>query len=54
MAIGNRLRALRESKSLSQGDIENGLVCCAATSHGLKRTHRIPACEDVGPYDGMY
>lgn len=54
MVIGDRLRALRESKSLSQDDIENGLVCCAATSHGLKRTHRILACEDVCPYGGMY
>jgi transcriptional regulator with XRE-family HTH domain len=36
MIIGDRLRALREEKKLSQGDIEKRTACFAATSPALK------------------
>ena len=36
MVIGNRLKELRESKELSQGDIEKRTGLLRATSRGLK------------------
>ena len=36
MIIGERLRAMREEKQLSQGDIENAPACSGATSRASR------------------
>jgi transcriptional regulator with XRE-family HTH domain len=43
MLIGDRLRALREEKNLSQGDIEKGtgLLCCYISR--VENGHTVPA-----------
>src|SRR5215467_4540036 len=47
MLIGNRLRALRESKNLSQGDIEKrtGLLRCYISR--VENGHTVPAIETI-------
>ena len=47
MIIGERLRALREAKNLSQGDIENrtGLLRCYVSR--VENGHTIPAIETL-------
>jgi transcriptional regulator with XRE-family HTH domain len=47
MIIGDRLRALREEKNLSQGDIETrtGLLRCYVSR--VENNHTIPAVETV-------
>lgn len=47
MIIGERLRALRESKNLSQGDIENrtGLLRCYVSR--VENGHTIPALDTL-------
>ncbi len=47
MIIGDRLRALREQKKLSQGDIENrtGLVRCYVSR--VENGHTVPAIETL-------
>lgn len=47
MLIGNRLRELRESKTLSQGDIEKrtGLLRCYISR--LEKGHTVPAVETI-------
>jgi transcriptional regulator with XRE-family HTH domain len=48
MIIGDRLRALREEKNLSQGDIEKrtGLIRCYVSR--VENNHTIPAIETLG------
>ena len=47
MVIGNRLRELRESKNLSQGDIEKrtGLLRCYISR--VENGHTVPAIETL-------
>jgi transcriptional regulator with XRE-family HTH domain len=47
MIIGDRLRALREEKNLSQGDIEHrtGLLCCYISR--VENGHTVPAVETL-------
>src|SRR6267143_3228073 len=47
MLIGNRLRELRESKELSQGDVEKrtGLLRCYISS--VENGHTVPAIETL-------
>ncbi|HVS88219.1 MAG TPA: helix-turn-helix transcriptional regulator [Candidatus Acidoferrum sp.] len=47
MIIGDRLRALREEKKLSQGDIEErtGLIRCYVSR--VENNHTIPAIETL-------
>ena len=47
MIIGDRLRALREEKNLSQGDIEKrtGLIRCYVSR--VENNHTIPAIETL-------
>jgi transcriptional regulator with XRE-family HTH domain len=47
MVIGNRLRELRESKSLSQGDIEKrtGLLRCYISR--VENGHTVPSIETL-------
>jgi len=47
MIIGDRLRALREEKNLSQGDIEKrtGLIRCYVSR--VENNHTIPAIETI-------
>ncbi|SRR5260221_14682167 len=47
MAIGNRLRELRESKELSQGDIEKrtGLLRCYISR--VENNHTVPSVESL-------
>jgi len=47
MVIGNRLRELRESKNLSQGDIEkrSGLLRCYISR--VENGHTVPAVETL-------
>src|ERR1700732_2118772 len=47
MIIGDRLRALRETKNLSQGDIEKrtGLLCCYISR--VENGHTVPAIETL-------
>jgi transcriptional regulator with XRE-family HTH domain len=46
--IGERLRALREQKNLSQGDIEEktGLLHCYVSR--VENGHTVPGCRDLG------
>jgi transcriptional regulator with XRE-family HTH domain len=47
MIIGDRLRALREEKKLSQGDIEKrtGLIRCYVSR--VENNHTVPAIETI-------
>jgi transcriptional regulator with XRE-family HTH domain len=47
MMIGNRLRAIREQKNLSQGDIEErtGLLRCYISR--VENGHTVPAIETL-------
>jgi transcriptional regulator with XRE-family HTH domain len=47
MIIGDRLRALREKKCLSQGDIEKrtGLLCCYISR--VENGYTVPAIETL-------
>jgi transcriptional regulator with XRE-family HTH domain len=47
MIIGDRLRALREEKNLSQGDIEKrtGLIRCYVSR--VENNHTVPAIETI-------
>jgi len=47
MIIGDRLRALREEKNLSQGDIEKrtGLIRCYVSR--VENNHTVPAIETL-------
>jgi len=47
MIIGDRLKTLRESKSLSQGDVEKrtGLLRCCISR--VENGHAVPSVEDA-------
>src|SRR6202795_70019 len=50
MIIGDRLRALREHKNFSQGDIEKrtGLLRCYISR--VENSHTVPAIETLGKF----
>ena len=48
MVIGDRLRQLRESKSLSQGDIEKRTGLLRSYISRVENGHTVPAIETVG------
>jgi len=52
--IGNRLKELRESKQLSQGDIEkrSGLLRCYISR--VENGHTVPAVETLLAHDPIY
>ena len=52
MVIGTRLRALREEKGMSQGDIEKstGLLRCYISR--IENGHTIPSLETLGRFAG--
>jgi transcriptional regulator with XRE-family HTH domain len=50
MVVGGRLKAIRESKKMSQGDIEHktGLLRCYVSR--VENGHTIPAVETLGKF----
>jgi len=47
MVIGYRLKELRESQKLSQGEIEKRTACSVATSSRVENGHTVPAIETL-------
>jgi transcriptional regulator with XRE-family HTH domain len=50
MVIGERLRELRESKKLSQGDIEKRTGCLRCYTSRLENGHTVPSIETLEKY----
>jgi len=50
MVIGERLRELRESKKLSQGDIEKRTGCLRCYTSRVENGHTVPSIETLEKY----
>jgi transcriptional regulator with XRE-family HTH domain len=50
MLIGERLRELRESKKLSQGDIEKRTGCLRCYTSRVENGHTVPSVETLEKY----
>ena len=50
LIIGERLRAIRESKNLSQGDIEKRTGLIRSYTSGVENGHTIPSVETLAKY----
>jgi transcriptional regulator with XRE-family HTH domain len=50
MLIGERLRELRESKNLSQGDIEKRTGCLRCYTSRVENGHTVPGIETLEKY----
>lgn len=50
MVIGERLRELRESKTLSQGDIEKRTGCLRCYTSRVENGHTVPSIETLEKY----
>ncbi|MBZ5694440.1 MAG: helix-turn-helix domain-containing protein [Acidobacteriia bacterium] len=50
MVIGERLRELRESKNLSQGDIEKRTGCLRCYTSRVENGHTVPSIETLEKY----
>jgi transcriptional regulator with XRE-family HTH domain len=50
MLIGERLRELRESKKLSQGDIEKRTGCLRCYTSRVENGHTVPSIETLEKY----
>ena len=50
MVIGERLRQLRESKKLSQGDIEKRTGCLRCYTSRVENGHTVPTVETLEKY----
>lgn len=50
MMIGRRLRELRESKNLSQGDLEKRTGCLRCYTSRVENGHTVPSIETLEKY----
>lgn len=48
MLIGDKLRAIREAKKLSQGDVEHRTGLLRAYVSRVENGHTVPGCRDAG------